>query len=99
MVWNVPSLVTERIESVKAGIIVACAFAICLLLAQRSRRIDGLALVEEKLILPEFWSLAILVMQSLISFAIARWILDLARARKLIQPFLSGFYRVFTGFL
>jgi hypothetical protein len=144
----VPSLVTERIESVKAGLIGAIAFtlaALVLLVVQglvsdlilklntnfgviswisaielaigavsgflfgvtyryiiRSDRnshlqdgavlafglVRGLALVERNLVLSELLSLAGLVLQSIICFAIARLILDLAIARKLIKPFI-----------
>jgi hypothetical protein len=144
----VPSLVTERIESVKAGLIGAVAFtlaALVLLVVQglvsnlilklntnfgviswisaielaigavsgflfgvtyryiiRSDRnshlqdgavlafglVRGLALVERNLVLSELLSLAGLVLQSIVCFAIARLILDLAIARKLIKPFI-----------
>jgi hypothetical protein len=144
----VPSLVTERIESVKAGLIGAGAFtiaALVFLVVQglvsdfilklntnfgviswisgielaigavsgflfgltyryiiRSDRnshlqdgavlafglVRGLALVERNLVLSELLSLAGLVLQSIICFAIARLILDLAIARKLIKPFI-----------
>lgn len=143
-----PSLVTERIESVKAGLIAAIAFtlaALVLLVVQglvsdlilklntnfgviswisaielaigavsgflfgvtyryiiRSDRnshlqdgavlafglVRGLALVERNLVLSELLSLAGLVLQSIVCFAIARLILDLAIARKLIKPFI-----------
>ncbi|MEY4519934.1 MAG: hypothetical protein RLZZ499_2534 [Cyanobacteriota bacterium] len=143
-----PSLVTERIESVKAGLIGAVAFtlaALVLLVVQglvsdlilklntnfgviswisaielaigavsgflfgvtyryiiRSDRnshlqdgavlafglVRGLALVEKNLVLSELLSLAGLVLQSIVCFAIARLILDLAIARKLIKPFI-----------
>ncbi len=143
-----PSLVTERIESVKAGLSGAIAFtlaALVLLVVQglvsdlilklntnfgviswisaielaigavsgflfgvtyryiiRSDRnshlqdgavlafglVRGLALVERNLVLSELLSLAGLVLQSIICFAIARLILDLAIARKLIKPFI-----------
>jgi hypothetical protein len=144
----VPSLVTERIESVKAGLIGAGAFtltALVLLIVQglvrdfilqlntnfeviswilgielaigavsgflfgvtyryiiRSDRnshlqdgavlafglVRGLALVERNLVLSELLSLAGLVLQSIVCFAIVRLILDLAIARKLIKPFI-----------
>jgi hypothetical protein len=144
----VPSLVTERIESVKAGLIGAVAFtlaALVLLVVQglvsdlilklntnfgviswisaielaigavsgflfgvtyryiiRSDRnshlqdgavlafglVRGLALVEKNLVLSELLSLAGLVLQSIVCFALARLILDLAIARKLIKPFI-----------
>ncbi|MEO0013545.1 MAG: hypothetical protein RLZZ535_1934 [Cyanobacteriota bacterium] len=143
-----PSLVTERIESVKAGLIGAVAFtlaALVLLVVQglvsdlilklntnfgviswisaielaigavsgflfgvtyryiiRSDRnshlqdgavlafglVRGLALVEKNLVLSELLSLAGLVLQSIVCFALARLILDLAIARKLIKPFI-----------
>ena len=143
-----PSLVTERIESVKAGLIGAVAFtlaALVLLVVQglvsdlilklntnfgviswiwaielaigavsgflfgvtyryiiRSDRnshlqdgavlafglVRGLALVERNLLLSELLSLAGLVLQSIVCFAIARLILDLAIAHKLIKPFI-----------
>ncbi|MGL5939189.1 MAG: hypothetical protein ACRC2S_02195 [Waterburya sp.] len=142
-----PSLVTERIESVKAGIIGAGAFALAELLVILARNliitfviehssttitfdvewllqlaigavsgflfgvtyryiirddhnfhlndgavlafglVRGLALVEDNFDLAALLSLIILVMQSIICFAIARLILDLAIARKLIKPF------------
>jgi hypothetical protein len=147
----VPSLVTERIESVKAGLIGAGVFTLAkslFLVAQsltasfipelhlnaevidgiwrielgieiaigvvsgflfgvtyryviRSDRnshlkdgavlafglVRGLALVEKNLVLSELFSLGGLVLQSIICFAIARLILDLAISRKLIKPF------------
>ncbi len=142
-----PSLVTERIESVKAGIIGAGAFAIAELLVILARNsiitfviehssttitfnvewllqlvigavsgflfgvtyryiirddhnshlndgavlafglVRGLALIEDNFDLAALLSLIILVMQSIICFAIARLILDLAIARKLIKLF------------
>lgn len=150
-----PSLATERIESVKAGIFGAAAFAVAeliLLLAQgfvlellpelnhyaliigdrreielgielgialaigavsgflfgvtyryiiRSDRnshlndgavlafglVRGLALGEKNLVVSELLSFGGFVLQSIICFAIARLILDLAIARKLIKPF------------
>jgi hypothetical protein len=142
-----PSLVTERIESVKAGIVGAGAFAIAELVVILVRNliitfvvehssttivfnvewllqlaigavsgflfgvtyryiirddhnfhlndgavlafglIRGLALIEDNFDLAALLSLIILVMQSIICFAIARLILDLAIARKLIKPF------------
>jgi len=144
----VPSLVTERIESVKAGVVGAGAFTVAELiffLAQslainlfpelgfeavaidltwaielaigtvsgflfgvtyryviRSDRnshlndgavlafglVRGLALIEKNLILSELLSLGGLVLQSIICFAIARFVLDLAIARKSIEPFI-----------
>lgn len=141
-----PSLVTERIESVKAGLIGAGAFTLAkllFLLTQglviglipvlktdvvinwtwgielaigavsgflfgvtyryiiRSDRnshlkdgavlafglVRGLALVEKNLVLSELLLLGGLVLQSIVCFAIARLILDLAIARTLIKPF------------
>ncbi len=138
-----PSLVTERIESIKGGITAAAAFAIadwgiilantlisnvsnfqlipvysledCLLRAiiavssgflfgvtyRYIIRTDknfhlqdgavlafglvrGLALIEGKII---SLILPVLIMESIISFAIARWVLDFALAKKLIRPF------------
>ena len=148
MVRIVPTLVTERIESVKAGILGAGAFAVAEvtivllkiiavnsleqfaitsivfdweLLIQLSfgavsgflfgvtyryiirddsnshlkdgavfafGLIRGLALIENSLIWSEILSLLFLITQSIICFAIARLILDLAIARKLIKPFI-----------
>ena len=142
-----PSLVTERIESVKAGIVGAGGFAIAELVVFLARSliiapvvepdwatsawnfewllqlaigivsgflfgvtyryiirddhnshlndgavlafglVRGLALVEGNFNLAALLSLIILVMQSIICFAIARLILDLAISRKLIKPF------------
>ena len=143
-----PSLVAERIESIKAGIVGAGAFAVAesvLWLAKgliinlvilddavttiaidwtwsielaigavsgflfgvtyryviRSDRnshlndgavlafglVRGLALIERNLVLSELLSLGGLVLQSIICFAIARLVLDLAIDRKLIKPF------------
>ena len=147
VVGIVPSLVAERIESVKAGVVGAVAFAITeltiliaqdlasnlvpqsysliisldwLLLAQlliggvsgflfgvtyryiiRQDRnshlndgavlafglVRGLALVEKNLIFSELLSLLFLIIHSLVCFAIARYVLDLAIARKLIKLF------------
>ena len=50
--------------------------------------VRGLALVEGNLALSELLSLSILVMQSIICFAIARFTIDLAISRKLIKPFI-----------
>lgn len=141
-----PSLVTERIESVKAGVVGAGAFAIAeliismaiaLIRAKESNFIllvsgdnllvqlaigvvsgflfgvtyryvirddrnshlndgavlafglvRGLALIEQNL-LTELLSGLWLVAQSVICFAIARSLLDVAIARKLIKPFNS----------
>ena len=141
-----PSLVTERIESVKGGLIGAGAFTLAKLLFLliqglviglipvlktdvvinwtwgielaigavsgflfgvtyryiiRSDRnshlkdgavlafglVRGLALVEKNLVLSELLFLGGLVLQSIVCFAIARLILDLAIARMLIKPF------------
>ncbi len=136
-----PSLVTERIESVKAGIVSAGAFALTelvILVAQDSgfnlaiatidetwlvrliigavsgflfgvtyryiirgdrnshlndgavlafSLVRGLALIENHLVLSELLSVLFLIIQSIVCFAIARFVLDLAMARKLIKPF------------
>ena len=141
-----PSLVTERIESVKAGILGAVAFAVAefaIVLAKtliidlvakpetttfiywelsiqlaigavsgflfgvtyryiiRDERnlhlndgavlafslVRGLALIEGNFVSSELLSLLFFVFQSVVCFAIARSILDLAIARKLIEPF------------
>lgn len=138
-----PSLVAERIESVKAGIVGAGAFAVAELfflaipiwgarvtlpmmasggiwLVQlaigavsgflfgvtyryviRDDRnshlndgavlafglVRGLAEVEQNLVLAELLSGLFLIVQSIICFAIARFILDLAIARKLLKPY------------
>ena len=50
--------------------------------------VRGLALVENSLILSELLSVGLLVVQSIICFALARAILDLAIAYKLIKPFI-----------
>ena len=144
-----PSLVTERIESVKAGIVSAGAFALTELVILvaldsgfnlvsefnwaiatidgtwlvrliigavsgflfgvtyryiiRSDRnshlsdgavlafslVRGLALIENNLVLSELLSLLFLIIQSIVCFAIARLVLDLAMARKFIKPFIS----------
>jgi len=143
----VPSLVTERIESVKAGIVGAGAFTVVELLLLLARSIlantmtkydlpattidwqllmqigigmvsgflfgvtyryvirndqnshlkdgavlafglvRGLALIENNLILSEFLFAMILIVQSIICFALTRFVLDLAIARKLLKPF------------
>jgi hypothetical protein len=49
--------------------------------------VRGLAVVEKNLVLSELLSLGGFVLQSIICFAIARLILDLAIARTLIKPF------------
>ena len=142
-----PSLVTERIESVKAGIVGAVAFAIAELATTIAREIiiaprielsstpimlnwellvqlaismvsgflfgvtyryiirnernshlndgavlafglvRGLALIEKNLVWSELLALISLIIQSIICFALARLILDLAISRKLIKPF------------
>ncbi len=136
-----PSLPTERIESVKAGLLGAIAFVSAEIMAfwcqtwlfktaqlvwdvelllqlaigaiagflfgvtyryiirgDRNSHLNdgavlafglvrGLASIENKVITFD-WSMVILVIQSLICFAIARWLLDLAMAKKLIKPFL-----------
>ncbi len=141
-----PSLVTERIESVKAGILGAVAFAVAefvIVLAKtliidlvakpetttfiywelsiqlaigavsgflfgvtyryiiRDERnlhlndgavlafglVRGLALIEGNFVSSELLPLLFFVFQSVVCFAIARSILDLAIARKLIEPF------------
>ena len=51
--------------------------------------VRGLALIEQNLALLEWLSGLLLVVQSIIGFTIARFILDLAMARKLIKPFNS----------
>ncbi len=50
--------------------------------------VRGLALAEGQLTTIEIRSLALAILPSLVSFALARWILDLAIARKLIKPFI-----------
>ena len=147
MVRIVPSLVTERIESIKAGIVGAGAFAVAQLVIvllgetivngfpqynltptilnwelllqlffgvvsgflfgvtyryiirdDRNSHLNdgavfafglirGLALIENNLIWSELLSLLFLITKSIVCFAIARLILDLAIARKLIKPF------------
>ncbi|MGF1591554.1 MAG: hypothetical protein ACFCU7_20385 [Pleurocapsa sp.] len=141
-----PSLVTERIESVKAGIVGAVAFSVTELVItivdnlvfhlrelnsvgamlnwaglihlvialvsgflfgvtyryiirdDRNSHLNdgavlafglvrGLALIERNLALTELLSLGILVIQSIIGFAIARLVLDLAISYKFIKPF------------
>ena len=148
MVRIVPSLVTERIESVKAGIVGAGTFAIAELVViflkailvnaisqynwtpiifnwellfqlffgavsgflfgvtyryiirgDRNSHLNdgavfafglvrGLALVENNLVWSELLFLMFTIIQSIIYFAVVRFILDLAIARKLIKPFL-----------
>lgn len=145
-----PSLVTERIESVKAGIVGAVAFAIAeiviaiagtaivkvipessptpitlnwelwlqlsigavsgflfgvtyryIIRDDRNSHLNdgavlafglvrGLALVEINLALSELFSVLFLITQSIICFAIARLILDLAIASKLIKPYIRS---------
>lgn len=148
MVRIVPNLVTERIESVKAGIVSAGAFAIAevvvvllkaimtnalpqqevmpiildwelmlqlffgavsgflfgvtyryIIRDDRNSHLNegavfafglvrGLALIENNLIWSKIISLLFLIIQSIICFAIARMVLDLAIKRKLIKPFI-----------
>lgn len=143
-----PSLITERIESVKAGIVGAGSFAIAQLtfilvravileativsnptslalngdlllklaigavsgflfgvtyryIIRNDRNshlndgavlafglVRGLALVEKNFILSDLLSILFLTIQSIICFAIARLILDLAISGKLIKPFI-----------
>jgi len=145
-----PSLVTERIESVKAGLVAAIAFTIADLIAiflnnfilvpwgigvrllQLNSGVDsfitiatalvsgflfgvtyryiirsdrnshlkdgavmafglvrGLALLEATMLKSgQFWSLSILIVETILCFAIARYCLDFALGRKLIKPFL-----------
>ena len=147
MVRIVPSLVTERIESVKAGIVGAGTFAVAELIFFLARAtsiyafptynltpvflngefllqvaigavsgflfgvtyryiirgdrnshlndgavlafglVRGLALIENNLVLSELVSLIFLIVQSIICFAIARFVLDLAISSKFIKPF------------
>ena len=51
--------------------------------------VRGLALIENNLVLSELLSLLFLIIQSIVCFAIARLVLDLAMARKFIKPFIS----------
>ena len=147
MVRIVPNLVTERIESVKAGIVGAAAYAIAevvivllktiiinalpkydltptilswelmlqlsfgavsgflfgvtyryIIRDDRNSHLNdgavfafglvrGLALIENNLIWSKILSLLFLITQSIVCFAIARIVLDLAIERKLIKPF------------
>lgn len=150
MVLIVPSLVTERIESIKAGIIGAGAFIIAELTILIAKDLDlvnhllseanlanmtslaemwlvqliigavsgflfgvayryiirddrnshlndgavlafglvrGLALIEKNLVIAELLSVLLLIIQSIVCFAIARLVIDLAIARKFIKPF------------
>ena len=48
--------------------------------------VRGLALIENRVTTFD-WSMVILIIQSLICFAIARWLLDIAISKKLIKPF------------
>lgn len=140
-----PNLVTERIESAKAGIVGAVVFAVTELVItvvnglmfhlaaefnfwatngvelthiaiglvsgflfgvtyryiirdDRNSHLNdgavlafglvrGLALIERNLVLTELLSLSIFVIQSIICFAIARFLLDLAISGKFIKPF------------
>lgn len=50
--------------------------------------VRGLALIENNLILSELLSVLFLIIQSIVCFAIARFVLDLAMARKFIKPFI-----------
>ena len=50
--------------------------------------VRGLALVEQNLTLSELLSVLFLIVSSIVCFAIARVVLDLAIARKLIKPFI-----------
>ena len=50
--------------------------------------VRGLALIERNLVLSELLSVLFLIIQSIICFASARFILDLAIANKLIKPFI-----------
>lgn len=148
-----PSLVAERIESVKAGIVGAGAFAVAelvILVAKLSvfhllpelnlgnlaasitidqiwliqsligvvsgflfgvtyryiirndtnshlndgavlafGLVRGLALIEQNLLGSELLSVLFLIIQSIICFAIARFVLDLAIAHKFIKPFIG----------
>jgi len=150
VVLIVPSLVTERIESIKAGIIGAGAFIIAELTILIVKDLDlvnhllseanlanmtllaetwlvqliigavsgflfgvayryiirddrnshlndgavlafglvrGLALIEKNLVIAELLSVLLLIIQSIVCFAIARLVIDLAIARKFIKPF------------
>lgn len=142
MVSIVPSLVVERIESVKAGVVGATAFVVAELLLwaipigdfrltlpvlvsdgwlvqlaigavsgflfgvtyryvirdDRNSHLNdgavlafglvrGLAEVEQNLVLTELLPGLFLIVQSIICFAIARLILDLAIARKFLKPY------------
>jgi len=150
VVLIVPSLVTERIESIKAGIIGAGAFIIAELTILIAKDLDlvnhllseanlanmtslaemwlvqliigavsgflfgvayryiirddrnshlndgavlafglvrGLALIEKNLVIAELLSVLLLIIQSIVCFAIARLVIDLAIARKFIKPF------------
>ena len=49
--------------------------------------VRGLALIENRITTFD-WSMVVLIIQSLICFAIARWLLDVAMAKKIIKPFL-----------
>lgn len=51
--------------------------------------VRGLALGEGmNLFSEQLWSVGVLLGESIVGFAIARWLLDFALARKLIKPFL-----------
>ena len=49
--------------------------------------VRGLAIIEPASILSELWLSGIVIAENIIYFAIARYLLDLAIARKLIKPF------------
>ncbi|GAB4525953.1 MAG: hypothetical protein Tsb0014_05760 [Pleurocapsa sp.] len=146
-----PSLLTERIESVKAGVIAAASFAIAestfgliqgaiaisgednlnlipsvwsiqwllqlgigavsgflfgvtyryVIRDDRNSHLNdgavlafglvrGLALIETEASIDQFWFMVMLVIQSIVCFAIARWFLDLAISLKLIKPFVNS---------
>ena len=50
--------------------------------------VRGLALVEQNFTLSELSSGLFLIISSIVCFAIARWVLDLAISRQLIKPFI-----------
>ena len=147
-----PSLVSERIESVKAGLVTAIAFTIADLIAillnnllfepwgidfsalKVSSALDSLVTIATALVSgflfgvtyryiirndrnshlkdgavmafglvrgltlleatvnksEQFWSLAILIIEAIIAFAIARYCLDFALLRKFIKPFVCS---------
>lgn len=51
--------------------------------------VRGLALIETEVVFSQLWLLAIIVIQSIVCFAIARWFLDVAISLKLIKPFIN----------